>query len=387
LVYVGPNKTCFFVHRLIVAKSPTLEAKIFGAVTPETSHDEIYLPHLDEVTAHTLVHYLYTGQYQAFDLVDEAVIDRTRAAYKHATCVYCTALQYGLPELAELAKEKIPSLSKEVAIFDIMSVAREHAFPNLPEAETWYPAHVEDAIKNAVDSDPELFVKPEFVDQVEGDRRFRQVVMKAVVKISSAGLCDRRTGASTPVKESKSEEIRASNPIMSPLPNSNVPGFSVDTLVTGEASGETPERGVMQENVGRNPESLTGHVVPTPEGAALSAEVDNGELKLDEIDPSPQAAVVSQPDKLGVTISEMYQRPAKKGNETHNGSLTSSDDLGHNLGKTNSVMLPLDDSPSKTEDSLMLSLDSSVEKKTGIGDEVTNSPTRSKKSKKKKKGI
>lgn len=110
------------------------------------------------------------------------------AAYRLSTCVYCAAIRYKLSGLAELAQEKITAHGHDLTIFDILSVAREHAFPILPEDETWFPSYLEGAIKGAVKDDPALFMKPGFVDQIEGDRKFRQVIMKAIINTYSGGV-------------------------------------------------------------------------------------------------------------------------------------------------------------------------------------------------------
>ncbi|KAF1973426.1 hypothetical protein BU23DRAFT_507095 [Bimuria novae-zelandiae CBS 107.79] len=184
---VGLSKTRYRIHRSILAQSPELASKPSLKLWGEKTHDTVSLPDLDAVTAHTVLAFLYTGRYETLawlGAADKASI----AAYKLSTCVYCAASRYKLPQLAELAQEKITGYGAELTILDILGVAREHAFPILPEDETWFASYLEGAIKSAVKRDPALFTKPGFVDQIEGDRKFRQVVMTAIVNTYSGGI-------------------------------------------------------------------------------------------------------------------------------------------------------------------------------------------------------
>lgn len=139
------------------------------------------------MTAHTLVTYLYTGRYSTLAWLGTPS-KATLAAYKLSTCVYCAATRYKIPALAALAQEEIEALGAELNIFEILGVAREHAFPILPaEEESWFAGYLAGAIKGAVKADAGLIVRPEFVDQIEGDRKFRQVVMEAIVSTYSSG--------------------------------------------------------------------------------------------------------------------------------------------------------------------------------------------------------
>ena len=177
---VGRNQTRYRVHRAILAQSPELDAKPSLKLWGEKTHDTISLPELDSMTAHTMVHFLYTGRYNTLEPRD-ADARTPLSQYKLGTCAYCAAIRYKLPGLAELAKQTMLALQEDLTILDVLVVAREHAFPLLPEDETWFSSYLEDAIHTAVTKDADLFTRPGFVDQIEGDRRYRQVVMKAIV--------------------------------------------------------------------------------------------------------------------------------------------------------------------------------------------------------------
>lgn len=62
--------------------------------------------------------------------------------------MYCAAMRYKLPGLAELAKERVTQISKRLPIIDILRVAREQAFSILPHDEAWYATFLDEAISN-----------------------------------------------------------------------------------------------------------------------------------------------------------------------------------------------------------------------------------------------
>jgi hypothetical protein len=232
---VGLSKTRYRIHRSFLAQSPELAAKPSLKLWGEKTHDTVSLPELDAVTAHTLVTFLYTGRYETLEWLgapEKAVV----AAYRLSTCVYCAAIRYKLSGLAELAQEKITAHGHDLTIFDVLSVAREHAFPILPEDETWFPSYLEGAIKGAVKNDPALFMKPGFVDQIEGDRKFRQVIMKAIINTYSGGA-----GGQDGLLVASQEEARAERPSDAPKelgsPGSTPPDFDKTNLAVEDSKG------------------------------------------------------------------------------------------------------------------------------------------------------
>jgi hypothetical protein len=299
---------------MILSQSPELEVKPSGMLWGESTSDSLALPELDEPTAHTLVHYLYSGRYQTLDsFSDTSDKAGTVSAYRLGTCVYCAAMRYQLPGLAELAKERITTIAEELTILDILGVAREHAFPNLPQAESWYPSYLEGAIKAAVTEDPELFMKPEFVDQIEGDRRFRQVVMSAVVNSYSkgmSGLSDRTAGVSTPMTDAKAEPLDTSvvtEPERQLLKDAIQDPQEQTSPKTTEAVGPP----ASNDRVPEPDQQLAGG----PKGeTAAEPFLEKDELELDEIEPSAPAPPKPEPftDELGFASSKTYQKMGQK---------------------------------------------------------------------------
>lgn len=262
----------------------------------EKTNDTISLPELDETTAHTLVHYLYTGRYQALQSHgpgEKGAVPN----YKDGACVYCAAIRYKLPGLAELAKEKITSLGEDLTILDILRVSREHAFPLLPEDEAWFPAYLEGAIHGAVTEDPELFTRDEFVDQIEGDRKFRQVVMKAILK-SRAPAVSSPPSSAVPMSVTAAVEEEVKLPIH-------------DEAKESDISGSEPMPSVRDDH----PPNPT---VSSEEPPLVNATVPAESVKLEEIEPTTEPVEAPEPftDELGFGNSKTYQKMGKKADNT-----------------------------------------------------------------------
>ncbi|KAF5849396.1 hypothetical protein GGP41_006356 [Bipolaris sorokiniana] len=229
---VGPEAVRFLVHESVLSRSEVLAR----SYNPSFIKQSVPLPELDLATAHTLVHYLYTGKYQTLSV--HAGSDKIiPESYKLSVCVYCAAVRYGLPGLAELAQGKIKSFGEDVTIFDMLAVARQHAFPLLPEDDAWYPAYIEDALRNAVTDDPTPFRKPDFITTVEGSSRLLQLVWKTMM---SNYVPKPATPTSTPTV--KADSVAARTPELVPdISESHGNVGSAIAIESEDASNSKPE--------------------------------------------------------------------------------------------------------------------------------------------------
>jgi hypothetical protein len=297
---IGPDATRFTVHDSILRQSEVLAAKSdpWGP-----AKQFVLLPELDIATAHSLVHYLYTGKYQTLDTQassDKVILE----GYKLSTCVYCVAVRYKLPGLAELAMEKIASFDDDVSIFDVLAVARDYAFPLLPEEDAWYPTYVESALNTAMAEDPEPFRKPDFITQVEGNSKLLQVVWKTV-------MSNYARAPGTPV--TKDDEA------ITPTPE-------VVSDASGSADVEAPEEAAVfreadeEPEVVSNPAPLPAAVndvadAPTEDIATADSETtQESPSELEDIEPAAETPVTPKPftDELGFGMSKTYQQMGRK---------------------------------------------------------------------------
>lgn len=324
---VGPTATRFHIHRALLTQSEVLHSKPASQLWGE-KNSIIALPDLDKATAHTLVHYLYSGRYQSLRL-DDTSAATPLPRYKLATCAFCAAVRYKLPGLADLAKLKITSLDESLSILDILSVARENAFPGLPESETWYAEYVQHAIKRAAESDPELFTKALFADQVEGDRRYKQVVLNAIVSTYQARAA---TGSSRGVPSEVDGGDFGSEGVGGSIPRTN-----------GDAGVKKPEtvpESIIEE-VSTKPTQMVDET-PAFEAIEPAMKTEPGQVEKEYVGFSiPQA---SEPPSAPA--------PAPASKEAHTTTTTTpakpdpaTDELGYTTSKTYQALSQPSSSP------------------------------------------
>jgi len=308
---VGPEATRFLVHDSVLSRSEVLAAKSYPLAFVKQS---VLLPELDLNTAHTLVHYLYTGKYQSLNTLasSDKVIPEV---YKLGAGVYCAAARYKLPGLAELAQNKLKSLDEEMSIFDILTVARDHAFPLLPEDDLWYPSYVEQSLNNAMVDDPEPFRKPDFITTVEGNSRLLQLVWKTV-------MSNYARAPATPVINNE----EASTPTAEVMPE-------LHESTGGEADAPT----IAPPKVEDKEEPIATPVsAPVPTNNITEAAVVNDPIapkptevvapKIDEAQPVEKPATLEPfTDELDFKSSKTYQQMGNRKPEQVNTSDTVSE--------------------------------------------------------------
>jgi hypothetical protein len=298
---VGPDATPFSIHNTVLAQSAVLAAKLDPG---SMAKQHVLLPELDEATAHTLVHYMYTGKYQ-YLLKSAGRKTPVVSSYQAGTCVYCAAARYQLSGLIDLAKSKIMSLDKEVSISDVLAMARDYAFPLLPEDETWYPGYLESAIKSAMAKDPEPFRRPEFITQVEGSSRLLQVVWKTVINnyasavvVTNAHDEDKfssgKIASDYELHEDKESQRGNNDSIVELQPPASVDG-SQTTAVAHDIAADPPSPETFSETLNIDDASL------------------EDSLNLDDIEPTVETpqALDAFTDELGFEKSKMYQKMGK----------------------------------------------------------------------------
>ena len=141
----------------------------------------IELPEVDESIGHTLVHYLYTGNYETLDLGHWS---KELKAYKISVRSYCVARKYGLGGLVELAQKQVENISKGISIFDMLDIARE-VYKKLPDDETWFAFYLKEEIKAAFKKDGELFTSGAFLKRVGGVKKLDKFLVKSIAEIYS----------------------------------------------------------------------------------------------------------------------------------------------------------------------------------------------------------
>ncbi|EMD94927.1 hypothetical protein COCC4DRAFT_176275 [Bipolaris maydis ATCC 48331] len=276
-----------------------ISAEDRSSYNPSFIKQSVPLPELDLATAHTLVHYLYTGKYQTLGV--HAGSDKIiPESYKLSVCVYCAAVRYRLPGLAELAQTKIKLFGEDVTIFDMLAVARQHAFPLLPEDDAWYPAYIEDALRNAVTEDPTPFRKPDFITTVEGSSRLLQLVWKTMM---SNYVPKPATPTSTPIVRADSVVAHT----LEPVPDISESHGNVDPGIAIESEDASNSK---REDVAE-PQSLVEE--PTKNALVAESVLDvSGEVGATASNPQFLATPESFTDGLGLMTSMKWEQMYKK---------------------------------------------------------------------------
>lgn len=169
----------YTVPKPLVEQFEKLERRLRGS-----AYTTQYIP-LDEVRediGHTIVHYLYTGEYQTLAVEEEGAI-RERE-YERSVRVYCAALEYDMHDLTSKAMRYIEHFHDSVDIFRILPVAAG-AWDSLPKDNTWYPDYLDRRLAAAFESDHDIFKKADFMKCVGKSLGFDRHLVSTMTKLYS----------------------------------------------------------------------------------------------------------------------------------------------------------------------------------------------------------
>ncbi|KAE8385108.1 hypothetical protein BDV23DRAFT_25571 [Aspergillus alliaceus] len=142
---------------------------------------------VDEDIGHTLVHYLYTGEYETLrDGPDPAVPKRT-IEYRRSALAYLAARKYGLSGLESHAKHYIEVFDRDVPTPDILRVARV-IYSKLPRDETWFQDYIRVKMEDELEADMEVFKRDWFLAVIGRDPVFDRLLVQIMVDIYSEKL-------------------------------------------------------------------------------------------------------------------------------------------------------------------------------------------------------
>ncbi|KAL2810936.1 hypothetical protein BJX63DRAFT_297178 [Aspergillus granulosus] len=145
------------------------------------------MPDVHEDVSHTLVHFLYSGEYETINSpLDESTSDVTRE-YKRSVLAYQASRTYSLSGLEVLAKQKIEILSEEVSLLDILQTTR-NVFSKLPGNKTWLLDYIERHLQESVmHGQPDIVLNIVY-NTIGRNHGFDNAVMKIMLKMLSARL-------------------------------------------------------------------------------------------------------------------------------------------------------------------------------------------------------
>lgn len=150
---------------------------------------------MDEDVGHTLMHFLYTGDYQTLKPPSVCDMPKRTKEYTRSVIAYHTALSYGLKPLEDHAKRYMEIFDQHVPIFYIIRLARKE-FPNIIDNQ-WYSDYLTARILAAFDEDDGLFLSEEYFEGFGEAPEFDKFLGKVMALAYSKKISTMRSGSAS----------------------------------------------------------------------------------------------------------------------------------------------------------------------------------------------
>jgi hypothetical protein len=134
-----------------------------------------------ESSGHALVHYLYTGNYQALRSKEDSPAQRRIADMETSIQVYATARAYQLTRLEELAKSEIERLGRDMADESILSAVKD-AYPSLRADDTWMAAYLLARMETLLKT-PSALLGTDFLDRFSNPAPMAKILLEAMLRL------------------------------------------------------------------------------------------------------------------------------------------------------------------------------------------------------------
>ncbi|KAE8131506.1 hypothetical protein BDV38DRAFT_288616 [Aspergillus pseudotamarii] len=198
-VHVGLSRRCYTISMSLLDRIPSLYSLLKTNPAPETHNFfiSLTLPDVDENIGHTLMHYLYTGDFQLRKASSTCDVSKQHEYYSQSVLAYCAALKYGLCGLQDQAKRFMEVLGPSVYIHDIINLTR--TVYRTVKDDQWYFEHLTIRIQAAFDADEMIFMEEKFIDGFDEtsplnkvscedhDTRVPHQIMLPTMKLSATG--------------------------------------------------------------------------------------------------------------------------------------------------------------------------------------------------------
>jgi hypothetical protein len=118
---------------------------------------------MSAATGHTLVHYLYTGTYQALGAKGEDTALPAHIRFEQALLTFVLAAGYDLSDLERLAKEQITMIGSCVAFVEVLNTARK-VFSKM--AWSWFHEYLQTRAKEQFNLNYTFFTSGAYIKSV-----------------------------------------------------------------------------------------------------------------------------------------------------------------------------------------------------------------------------
>ncbi|KAL4954941.1 hypothetical protein BDW69DRAFT_161994 [Aspergillus filifer] len=137
---------------------------------------EAALRDVDEDIGHTLIHFLYTGQYETLSSGSNLVTE-----YRRSALAYKAARRYGLLGLEAVAKKHIEHFGPLVHLRDVLETARV-IFQYLPTDEMWFKDYLKEYLASSFNNNRYSF-REELITVIGQGTSFDRTIMQLTVDI------------------------------------------------------------------------------------------------------------------------------------------------------------------------------------------------------------
>jgi hypothetical protein len=142
---------------------------------------------IHEDAGHTLVHFLYSGEYETINApLDEDTSD-IAGEYKKSIFVYQASRKYGIDTLEAHALKYIQRFGDGLSFPEMLRITRD-VFSTLPEGETWLPCYINTRLRHMLEPSRVPCSLEDIYNSLGQNHHFDSVLLKMVVEILSVRL-------------------------------------------------------------------------------------------------------------------------------------------------------------------------------------------------------
>ena len=173
ILRIGPSKEKFYIHEGVLLPYPGL----LKACDPSRgSATERELLVACEEIGHTLVHYLYTRDYEKLQ-PQAGNYDTTEL--KKIGQLYGVAVKYDISGLSMALQEQMRSTEANFDIFDVLAIAKA-AHELLSEENVWLAQFIREI---ALTADKDLFTTSQFLELTGVVQSFNRALMRSMAEV------------------------------------------------------------------------------------------------------------------------------------------------------------------------------------------------------------
>lgn len=177
-VRIGPNGASYTVLEAMLEQYPGLRARM----NHQKPGAPIDLPEVDEDVAHTLLHFIYTRNYQSLGLGGISETARATAEFKRSILAYCAAQVCEIKQLEEVTQSKMEHFSGQISLFSLQEILSQVA-SRIPSADVWFPEHLYRWVKSTLQRNQDLLGDENVLHLVGRTVLFDRAIVRSITEM------------------------------------------------------------------------------------------------------------------------------------------------------------------------------------------------------------